>query len=68
MPLLPEFDRILNSIEIGAATQTTADTIAESLYSNDYNKLQKSIAEYMDTSIRFYDAGAEGFYHGLVLG
>lgn len=22
----------------------------------------------MDKSIRFYDAGAEGFYHGLVLG
>ena len=27
-----------------------------------------AIAEYMDNSISFYDAGAEGFYHGLVLG
>ena len=27
-----------------------------------------AIAEYMDKSISFYDAGAEGFYHGLVLG
>ena len=26
------------------------------------------IAEYMDKSVSFYDAGAEGFYHGLVLG
>lgn len=31
-------------------------------------KLQSAIAEYMDKSISFYDAGAEGFYHGLVLG
>lgn len=30
--------------------------------------LKETIAEYMDKSIRFYDAGAEGFYHGLVLG
>ena len=27
-----------------------------------------AIAEYMDKSISFYDAGAEGSYHGLVLG
>ena len=31
-------------------------------------RLQKAIAEYMDKSISFYDAGAEGFYHGLLLG
>lgn len=31
-------------------------------------KLQKAIGEYMDKSISLYDAGAEGFYHGLVLG
>ncbi len=53
---------------IGAITRTTANKIAESLYANDYKKLQKAIAEYMDKSISFYDAGAEGFYHGLVLG
>ena len=55
-------------LQIGAVTRTTANRIAESLYTNDHNKLQKAIAEYMDKSISFYDAGAEGFYHGLVLG
>ncbi len=55
-------------VQIGAITRTTANKIAESLYANDYKKLQKAIAEYMDKSISFYDVGAEGFYHGLVLG
>ena len=55
-------------LQIGAITRTTANKIAESLYTNDYKKLQKAIAEYMDKSISFYDAGAEGFYHGFVLG
>ncbi len=55
-------------LQVGAITRTTANKIAESLYANDYKKLQKAIAEYMDKSISFYDAGAEGFYHGLVLG
>lgn len=55
-------------LQIGAITRTTANKSAESLYVNDYKKLQKAIAEYMDKSISFYDAGAEGFYHGLVLG
>ena len=47
---------------------TTANKIAESLYENDCKKLQSAIAEYMDKSISFYDGGAEGFYHGLMLG
>ena len=55
-------------LQIGAISRSTANRIAESLYANDLNKLQKAIAEYMDSSISFYDAGAEGFYHGLVLG
>lgn len=55
-------------LQIGAITRTTANKIAESLYANDHKKLQKAIEEYMDKSISFYDAGAEGFYHGLVLG
>jgi hypothetical protein len=55
-------------LQIGAVTRTTANKIAESLYANDYKKLQKAIAEYMDKSISFYDAGAECFYQGLVLG
>lgn len=55
-------------MQIGAITRTTANKVAESLYANDLNKLQQSITEYMDRSIRFYDSGAEGFYHGLILG
>ncbi len=55
-------------LQKGAIARTTADKIAESLYADDYRKLQRAIAEYMDKSISFYDAGAEGFYHGLVLG
>ena len=55
-------------LQIGAITRTTANKIAESLYANNLKKLQKAITEYMDKSISFYDAGAEGFYHGLALG
>ena len=55
-------------LQIGAITKTTANKIAESLYTNDLKKLQQAIAEYMDRSISFYDSGAEGFYHGLLLG
>jgi len=55
-------------MQIGAITRTTADMVAESLYVNDIGKLQKAISDYMDKSISFYDAGAEGFYHGLTLG
>lgn len=55
-------------LQIGAITRTTANKIAESLYTSDWKRLQTGIAEYMNKSISFYDAGAEGFYHGLVLG
>ena len=55
-------------IQIGAVSRTTADKIAESLYLNDYVKLEKAIAEYMDKAISFYDTASESFYHGLVLG
>ena len=55
-------------LQIGAITRTTANKVAESLYAMDLNKLQKGIAEYLNKSISFYDSGAEGFYHGLVLG
>ena len=55
-------------MQIGAISRATANKIAESLYANDPKKLQKAITEYMDRSISFYDAGAEGFYHGLILG
>ena len=55
-------------MQTGAITRTTANKIAESLYVNDYKKLQSAIGEYMDKSISFFDGGAEGFYHGLMLG
>ena len=55
-------------VPIGAISNTTADKIAESLYANDQRKLQRAISDYLDQTISFYDAGAEGFYHGLVLG
>ena len=59
---------ISHLLQVGAITRTTANKIAESLYSNDYKKLQAAVGEYMDKSISFYDGGAEGFYHGLMLG
>ena len=40
-------------LQIGAITRTTANKIAESLYANDYKKLQAAISEYMDKSISF---------------
>lgn len=55
-------------MQIGAMGQATGNKIAESLYALDYRKLQDGIGEYMKKSISFYDSGAEGFYHGLVLG
>ena len=55
-------------MQIGAMGQATANKIAESLYAPDCRKLQVGIGEYMKKSISFYDSGAEGFYHGLVLG
>ncbi|XCP84948.1 AAA family ATPase [Roseburia hominis] len=55
-------------VQIGAVTRTTANKIAESLYANDLKRLQQAITEYLDKSVSFYDSGAEGFYHGLILG
>ncbi len=59
---------LFHLLQVGAITRTTANKIAESLYTNDFGQLQKAITEYMEKTISFYDAGAEGFYHGLVLG
>ncbi len=55
-------------MQIGAMGRTTANKIAESLYALDMKKLQEGIGEYLKNCISFYDSGAEGFYHGLVLG
>ena len=59
---------ISHFFQTGVITRTTANKIAESLYANDYKKLQSAVGEYLDKSISFYDGGAEGFYHGLMLG
>ncbi|WP_026510870.1 AAA family ATPase [Butyrivibrio sp. LC3010] len=53
---------------VGAISKATSNMFAESLYSNDIDKLQKSIGEYVLKSVSFFDAGTEGFYHGLMLG
>lgn len=55
-------------MKIGAVSRTTADKIAESLFLNDYVKLEKAISEYMDKTISFYDTANESFYHGMILG
>ena len=55
-------------MKIGAVSRTTADKIAESLFLNDYVKLEKAILEYMDKTISFYDTASESFYHDMILG
>lgn len=52
----------------GQISRSTSDKIAESLYLCDEKKLLNALSEYLDKSISFYDGGAEGFYHGLMLG
>ena len=53
---------------IGAIGGVAANKIAESLYAEDWKKLEDGIRDYLKKCISFYDTGAEGFYHGLVLG
>ena len=55
-------------LQVGAITRTTANTIVEALFANNPKKLQTAIKEYLDRTVSFYDAGAEGFYHGMMLG
>ncbi|MDC7278799.1 ATP-binding protein [Butyrivibrio fibrisolvens] len=55
-------------LQVGAVQQSTANRIAESLYARDFVLLQQALVEYMNKSMSFYDASAEGFYHGLTLG
>ena len=55
-------------LQVGAITRTTANKIAEALFANDPKKLQTAVREYLDRFVSFYDAGAEGFYHGMMLG
>ena len=53
-------------MQIGAVSRTTADKIAESLFLNDYVKLEKAISEYMNKAISFYDPASESFFHVLI--
>jgi hypothetical protein len=62
------YDIVSHLMKIGAITRTTANQFAESLYASDFQKLERAIVDYMRKTISFYDAGAEGFYHGLILG
>ncbi len=55
-------------MNVGAIQQSTANKIAESLYTNDFIQLQNTIMEYMKKSISYFDTSSESFYHGLVLG
>lgn len=55
-------------MNIGAIQQSTANKIAESLYTNNFTQLRNTLMEYMKKSISYFDASLESFYHGLVLG
>ena len=55
-------------MNVGAIQQSTANKIAESLYTNNFTQLQNTLMEYMKKSISYFDTSSESFYHGLVLG
>lgn len=62
-------NEILNHlIRSGAVKRSSAEKIAESLYSKDQIKLQNALAEYLDRTISYYDAAQESFFHGLTAG
>lgn len=52
----------------GAMGKDTANIVAEALYENNPQKLQNAISSYLKRTISFYDAGTEGFYHGMMVG
>ena len=45
-----------------------AISIQQAIFTQDTAKLQKILEAFMLESISFYDAGNEGFYHGMMLG
>lgn len=55
-------------LQIGAITRTTANKIAESLLQMITVSFKRQLVSTWINPSDFYDAGAEGFYHGLVLG
>ena len=61
-------DILSHLVSIGALAGSTANRIAESLYDMDIAKFEKGIREYVSMAVSYFDTGAEGFYHGLVLG
>ncbi|MCM1213261.1 MAG: AAA family ATPase [Lachnospiraceae bacterium] len=62
-------NEILNHlIRCGAVKRSSAEKVAESIYMKDQEKLQNALAEYLDRTISYYDAGEESFFHGLTAG
>lgn len=62
-------NEILNHlIRCGAVKRSTAEKIAESIYTRDQARLQNALAEYLDRTISYYDAADESFFHGLTAG
>ncbi len=47
---------------------SVAISIQQAIFTQDAIKLQKVIEDFMLESVSFYDAGNEGFYHGMILG
>lgn len=45
-----------------------AISIQQAIFTQDTDKLQKILEAFMLESVSFYDAGNEGFYHGMLLG
>lgn len=55
-------------MNVGVIQQSTANKMAENLYTNNFTQLQNTLMEYMKKSISYFDTSSESFYHGLVLG
>ena len=47
---------------------SVAIAIQQAIFTQDTAKLQKTIEDFMFETISFFDAGSEGFYHGMILG
>lgn len=47
---------------------SVAIAIQQAIFTQDTAKLQKTIEDFMLETISFFDAGSEGFYHGMILG
>ena len=54
--------------KINEGMELGADEIAEALISRDPSAFRKAIGRFLVESVSYFDAAAEGFYHGLTLG